>query len=52
MIKEIQAAVSRPVMAKVRIDYFVEAQTLESLGADFINESEVLTPADNKYHSY
>lgn len=50
MIKEIQAAVSIPVMAKVRIEHFVEAQILESLGVDFIDESEVLTPADDKYH--
>ncbi|MBU3109915.1 pyridoxal 5'-phosphate synthase lyase subunit PdxS [Clostridium gasigenes] len=50
MIKEIQAAVSIPVMAKVRIGHFVEGQILESLGVDFIDESEVLTPADNKYH--
>ncbi|MGL5149761.1 MAG: pyridoxal 5'-phosphate synthase lyase subunit PdxS [Clostridium sp.] len=50
MIKEIQAAVSIPVMAKVRIGHFVEAQILESLKIDFIDESEVLTPADNKYH--
>ena len=50
MIKEIQAAVSIPVMAKVRIGHFVEAQILESLGIDYIDESEVLTPADNSYH--
>ncbi|MGL5354271.1 MAG: pyridoxal 5'-phosphate synthase lyase subunit PdxS [Clostridium sp.] len=50
MIKDIQAAVSIPVMAKVRIGHFVEAQILESLSIDFIDESEVLTPADNKYH--
>lgn len=50
MIKEIQDAVSIPVMAKVRIGHFVEGQILESLGVDFIDESEVLTPADNKYH--
>lgn len=50
MIKEIQEAVSIPVMAKVRIGHFVEAQILESLNIDFIDESEVLTPADNKYH--
>ncbi len=49
-IKEIQAAVSIPVMAKVRIGHFVEAQILEALGIDFIDESEVLTPADDKYH--
>lgn len=50
MIKEIQEAVSIPVMAKVRIGHFVEAQILEALNIDFIDESEVLTPADNKYH--
>lgn len=50
MIKEIMEAVSIPVMAKVRIGHFVEAQVLESLGIDFIDESEVLTPADEKYH--
>ena len=50
MIKEIQDAVSIPVMAKVRIGHFVEAQILQSLNIDFIDESEVLTPADDKYH--
>ncbi|MGG7202713.1 pyridoxal 5'-phosphate synthase lyase subunit PdxS [Clostridium butyricum] len=50
MIKEIQDAVSIPVMAKVRIGHFVEAQILEALNIDFIDESEVLTPADDKYH--
>ena len=50
MIKEIQEAVSIPVMAKVRIGHFVEAQILEALNVDFIDESEVLTPADDKYH--
>ena len=50
MIKEIQATVSIPVMAKVRIGHFVEAQILESLGIDYIDESEVLSPADDKYH--
>lgn len=50
MIKAIQAAVSIPVMAKVRIGHFVEAQILESIGIDFIDESEVLTPADKEYH--
>jgi len=49
-IKEIMSAVSIPVMAKVRIGHFVEAQILEALGIDFIDESEVLTPADEKYH--
>jgi pyridoxal 5'-phosphate synthase pdxS subunit len=50
MIKEIMAAVSIPVMAKVRIGHIVEAKILESLGVDFIDESEVLTPADDLYH--
>ncbi len=50
MIKEIQSAVSIPVMAKVRIGHFVEAQILESLSIDYIDESEVLTPADEEYH--
>lgn len=50
MIKEIQAAVSIPVMAKVRIGHFVEAQILEALEIDYIDESEVLTPADDKFH--
>lgn len=50
MIKEIKAAVSIPVMAKVRIGHFVEAEILEAIGIDFIDESEVLTPADDKYH--
>ncbi len=50
LIKEIMAAVSIPVMAKVRIGHFVEAQILEALGVDFIDESEVLTPADEAYH--
>jgi len=49
-IKEIQKAVTIPVMAKCRIGHFVEAQILESLGVDFIDESEVLTPADEHYH--
>ena len=48
-IKEIMASVSIPVMAKVRIGHFAEAQILQSLGVDFIDESEVLTPADNKH---
>jgi pyridoxal 5'-phosphate synthase pdxS subunit len=47
---EIMDAVSIPVMAKIRIGHFVEAQILESLGVDMIDESEVLTPADEKYH--
>lgn len=50
MIKEIQKAVSIPVMAKVRIGHFVEAEILEAIDIDFIDESEVLTPADNLYH--
>ena len=50
LIKEIQEAVSIPVMAKIRIGHFVEAQILEALKIDFIDESEVLTPADPKYH--
>ncbi len=49
-IKEIQQAVSVPVMAKCRIGHFVEAQILEALGVDFIDESEVLTPADEHFH--
>lgn len=50
MIKEIMATVSIPVMAKVRIGHFVEAQVLESIGIDYIDESEVLSPADERYH--
>lgn len=50
MIKEIKKAVSIPVMAKVRIGHFVEAQILQSIGIDYIDESEVLTPADEAYH--
>jgi len=50
MIKAIQDAVSIPVMAKVRIGHFAEAQILQALGVDFIDESEVLTPADNANH--
>ena len=50
MIKEIQQAVSIPVMAKVRIGHIAEAQIIESLGVDYIDESEVLTPADDLYH--
>jgi len=49
-VTEIMDAVSIPVMAKVRIGHFVEAQVLEALGVDMIDESEVLTPADEKYH--
>src|SRR3982750_1509138 len=50
MIKAIMAAVSIPVMAKCRIGHFVEAQILEALEVDFIDESEVLTPADEENH--
>jgi pyridoxal 5'-phosphate synthase pdxS subunit len=50
MIKGIQEAVSIPVMAKCRIGHFVEAQILEAIEIDYIDESEVLTPADDKYH--
>ena len=50
MIKEIQDAVSIPVMAKCRIGHFVEAQILEAIEVDYIDESEVLTPADDVYH--
>lgn len=49
-VKEIMRAVSIPVMAKCRIGHFVEAQVLQELGVDFIDESEVLTPADAKFH--
>ncbi|HVW77707.1 MAG TPA: pyridoxal 5'-phosphate synthase lyase subunit PdxS [Alloacidobacterium sp.] len=50
LIKEIMAAVSIPVMAKARIGHFVEAQILQDIGVDFIDESEVLTPADEANH--
>lgn len=50
MIKEIKKAVTIPVMAKVRIGHFVEAQILEALDIDFVDESEVLTPADEQFH--
>jgi pyridoxal 5'-phosphate synthase pdxS subunit len=50
MIKDIQATVSIPVMAKCRIGHIAEAQILEALGVDFIDESEVLTPADDENH--
>src|SRR5207249_320662 len=50
LIKGIMAAVTIPVMAKARIGHFVEAQVLESLGIDYIDESEVLTPADEENH--
>ncbi|HEV8309595.1 MAG TPA: pyridoxal 5'-phosphate synthase lyase subunit PdxS [Methylomirabilota bacterium] len=49
-IKEIMAAVTIPVMAKCRIGHFVEAQILQALGVDYIDESEVLTPADEHFH--
>jgi len=49
-IKEIMATVTIPVMAKARIGHFVEAQILEALGVDYIDESEVLTPADEQFH--
>jgi len=50
IIKEIKSVVSIPVMAKARIGHFVEAQVLEALSIDYIDESEVLTPADEMYH--
>jgi pyridoxal 5'-phosphate synthase pdxS subunit len=50
MVEAIQAAVTIPVMAKCRIGHFVEAQVLASLGVDYIDESEVLTPADEEHH--
>ncbi|KAK3080529.1 hypothetical protein LTS18_000520 [Coniosporium uncinatum] len=50
LIKDIMAAVTIPVMAKARIGHFVECQILEALGVDYIDESEVLTPADNTHH--
>lgn len=50
IIQRIMDAVTIPVMAKARIGHFVEAQILEALGADYIDESEVLTPVDDKYH--
>jgi pyridoxal 5'-phosphate synthase pdxS subunit len=49
-IEEIQAAVSIPVMAKCRIGHFLEARVLQALGVDYIDESEVLTPADTEHH--
>jgi pyridoxal 5'-phosphate synthase pdxS subunit len=49
-IKEIMAAVTVPVMAKCRIGHFVEAQILQALGVDYVDESEVLTPADERFH--
>ncbi|KAI5286363.1 Pyridoxal 5'-phosphate synthase subunit snz1 [Ascosphaera aggregata] len=50
MVKDIMNAVTIPVMAKARIGHFVECQILEAIGVDYIDESEVLTPADDKYH--
>src|SRR6187401_1747416 len=50
MVEGIQAAVTIPVMAKCRIGHFAEAQVLESLGVDYVDESEVLTPADEQHH--
>ena len=50
MIRAIQAAVSIPVMAKCRIGHFAEAQILQAIGIDYIDESEVLSPADDKFH--
>jgi len=50
MIREIKAAVTIPVMAKARIGHFVEAQILEAIGIDYVDESEVLTPADDLFH--
>src|ERR1700681_1343122 len=50
LIEGIQAAVTIPVMAKARIGHFVEAQILEAMGVDYIDESEVLTPADESHH--
>ncbi len=50
MIIEIMAAVTIPVMAKARIGHFAEAQILQAMGVDFVDESEVLTPADERYH--
>jgi pyridoxal 5'-phosphate synthase pdxS subunit len=50
IIEEVQEAVSIPVMAKCRIGHFAEAQLLEAMGVDYIDESEVLTPADEEYH--
>jgi len=50
LVKAIMDAVTIPVMAKVRIGHFVEAQVLEAIGVDFLDESEVLTPADETHH--
>ena len=50
VIKEIQAAATIPVMAKARIGHFVECQIVQAIGVDYIDESEVLTPADDTFH--
>src|SRR5690606_17600212 len=50
LILAIKEAVTIPVMAKARIGHFVEAQILEALGVDYVDESEVLTPADDRFH--
>jgi pyridoxal 5'-phosphate synthase pdxS subunit len=50
MIEGIKAVTTIPVMAKARIGHFVEAQILEALGVDYVDESEVLTPADEAHH--
>src|SRR5437588_9502306 len=50
LIEDIKAAVTIPVMAKARIGHFAEAQVLQAIGVDYIDESEVLTPADDRYH--
>jgi len=52
IIEQIMNVVTIPVMAKCRIGHFVEAQVLEAIGVDYIDESEVLTPADDRYHVY
>jgi pyridoxal 5'-phosphate synthase pdxS subunit len=52
LIEGIKSAVTIPVMAKCRIGHFAEAQVLQALGVDYIDESEVLTPADDRYHIY
>ena len=50
IVEEVMNAVSIPVMAKVRIGHIVEARVLEAMGIDYIDESEVLTPADEEFH--
>lgn len=50
IIRDVKAAVTIPVMAKARIGHFVEAQILEAMAVDFVDESEVLTPADEEFH--